>query len=83
MTEHYQNRHEEGSFIRKHLEQYHNGEGQGHDFEAKVTHINRDCLSRQVREGVLIKNSGANIMNTRSEWHQPSRFKVHSEIVRI
>ena len=76
-------RNEEGSFMTKHLEQYHNGEGDGKDFSARVTHVNRDCLTRQIREGVLIKNRKINIMNTKSEWHQPALFEVQSEIVRI
>ena len=76
-------RSEEGSFMVKHLQQYHNGEGEKNDFAAKVTHTNKDCLTRQIREGVLIKNRGVNIMNTRSKWHQPSLFRVQSEVIRI
>ena len=40
----------EGSFMSRHMEEYH--EGQEPDFTARVTHRNKECLSRQVREGV-------------------------------
>ena len=80
MAEHNHGEHEEGSFMRKHLEEHHTGE-QG-NFEARVTHTNKDCLTRQVREGVIIRKTGSNAMNTKSEWHQPSLYRVHSEVVR-
>ena len=69
------------SFISKHLEEFHRGmEGK---FETKVTKTNKDCLSRQVREGVQISLMGAKgpLMNTKAEWHQPSLYRIQSEIV--
>ena len=80
MLEHNNGQGAEGNFMRKHREECHNG--QEVRFEARVTHVNRDCLTRQVREGVLIKNSRVGTMNTKSEWHQPSLFRVQSEVVR-
>ena len=80
MLEHINGQNTDGSFIRKHKEERHNGEHVV--FEARVTHVNKDCLTRQVREGVLIKNSIVDTMNTKSEWHQPSLFRVQSEVVR-
>ena len=80
MGEHSSEQEEEGSFMKKHREEFHNGE-EG-IFESRVTHVNRDCLSRQVREGVLIKNSSVVTMNTRSEWHQPSLYTIQKEIIR-
>ena len=83
MKQHHSNRGED-SFIRKHLEEAHPGVGREGNFTAKVTNTNRDCLSRQVREGVQISQQGSrgNLMNTKSEWHQPSLYRIQSEIVR-
>ena len=72
----------EGSFISRHLEEAHRGmEG---NFEAKVTKSNKDCLSRQVREGVQISQQGSRhpLMNSKSEWNQPSIYRIQNEIVR-
>ena len=70
----------ESSFIRKHMVESHGGrEGK---FEARVTHTNKDSLTRQIREGVLIRRAGGNVMNTKSEWFQPPLFRVRSQIVR-
>ena len=68
MLEHNNGQGAEGNFMRKHREESH--DGQEVKFEASITHTNRDCLTRQVREGVLIKNSRVGTMNTKSEWHQ-------------
>ena len=68
------------SFIRKHMEESHNGiEAK---MTAKVTHNNQDCLTRQVREGVLIRRHNSTLLNTKSEWFQPAVYRVQSEIVR-
>ena len=72
----------EGSFMAKHLKEVHGGvEG---NFEARVTKTNKDCLSRQVREGVYISQQGSRniLMNTKSEWHQPSLYRIQSEITK-
>ncbi len=81
MREHVQNK-TESSFMKRHISERHQGEEV--EFEARVTKTNRDCLSRQVREGVLIQKYGSecNLMNTRSEWNQPSVYRIQSEIVR-
>ena len=68
------------SFIYKHQEDKH--EGQPAEFDAKVTNQFRDCLSRQVSEAVEIRRSGPNVLNSKSEWHQPALFRVQSEIIR-
>ena len=71
----------ESSSIMKHLEEKH--EGMEENFVARVTKTNRDCLSRQVREGVYISQQAASglLMNTKSEWHQPSLYRIQSDIV--
>ena len=50
-----------------------------------VTGTFRDCLSRQVSEGVQIRRCAGftNIMNSKSEWHQPVLWRVISEIERF
>ena len=80
MKEHLSNK-GEGSFICKHLDEKH--QGMVGKFEARVTKTNRDCLTRQVREGVQILQQGHKhpLMNTKSEWHQPSLYTIQSEIV--
>ena len=80
MKEHLSNK-GEGSFICKHLDEKH--QGMVGNFEARVTKTNRDCLTRQVREGVQILQQGHKhpLMNTKSEWHQPSLYTIQSEIV--
>ena len=81
MKEHIQNK-TESSFMRRHVSEMHQGEEV--EFEDRVTKTNKDCLSRQVREGVHIQRYGSkyNIMNTKSEWNQPSVYRIQSEIVR-
>ena len=81
IREHVQNK-TEASFMKMYISEMHQGEEV--EFEARVTKTNRDFLSRQVREGVLIQKYGSecNLMNTRSEWNQPSVYRIHSKIVR-
>ena len=79
MKEHIKGGQNDESFMTKHMEAYHDGKEA--DFIARVTHANRDCLTRQIREGVLIRKGEFN-MNTKSEWHQPSLYSIHSEIIR-
>ena len=67
--------------MNKHMEESHIGEEK--DFRARVTHTNKDSLSRQVREGVMIRRATRILMNTKSEWFQPPLFRVQSEIVRM
>ena len=56
--------------------------GEEADFKAKVTASTRDCLTRQVREAVLIRRSQVEVLNGKTEWHQPALFRVQSEIER-
>ena len=70
----------DSSFISKHMDQCH--EGLEPDLLARVTHTNSDCLTRQVREGVHIRRCQRTILNTKSEWFQPSVYRVQSEVVR-
>ena len=68
------------SFMWVHQEEKHSGAEA--DFNAKVTHSFRDCLSRQVSEAVYIRRSDIPVLNTKSEWHQPALFRVQNEVVR-
>ena len=71
---------DEDYFMSKHMREKH--VGQSEDFRAKVTHMNKDCLTRQIREGVLIRRSGKELMNTKAEWFQPPLLSIRSEIIR-
>ena len=70
----------ESSFVRRHMEQHHPDTGSS--FKARVTKTNKDSFSRQVREGVLIRRSSKEMMNSKSEWFQPPIYRVRNEIVR-
>ena len=68
------------SFMLKHQTEEHQGlEG---EYTAKLTGSARDCLTRQVREAVLIRRCQVPIMNSKTEWHQPALFRIQSEIER-
>ena len=69
------------SFMHQHQQEHHGGTEA--DFQAKVTGTFRDALSRQVSEGVHIRRGGRSILNTKSEWHQPSLWRVQSELMRL
>ena len=68
------------SFITTHQDQRH--AGLPAEVKAKVTEIFKDCLSRQVSEGVHIRRGGPDILNSKSEWHQPALWRVRSEVER-
>ena len=68
------------SFILKHQANAHHGEEE--DYRAKVTASTRDCLTRQVKEAVLIRRSNRQVLNSKTEWHQPALFRVQNEIER-
>ena len=68
------------SFIAKHQNTVHNGAEPS--YKATVTACTRDCLSRQVREAVLIRRSNHTVLNGKSEWHQPALYRVQQEVVR-
>ena len=79
-AQHQSGRSKEESFMKKHEEEVHGG--QVASFKARVTHTNKDCLTRQVREGVLIRRCRGPIMNSKTEWLQPPLFKIQNEVVR-
>ena len=68
------------SFIKKHQEEKH--QGRQAQFKAKTTGVFRDCLSRQVSEGVYIRRSDKTVLNSKSEWHQPPLWRVQNKIIR-
>ena len=69
--------------MRKHSDEKHpDSPGSPADYVAEVTKTFRDSMSRQVSEGVHIRRCPDNILNTKLEWHQPSLWKVRSELVR-
>ena len=70
----------ESCFARKHMEQCH--PGRTSKYRAKVTKTNKDSMSRQIREGVLIRRSRKEMLNSKSEWFQPPIYRIRSEVVR-
>ena len=70
----------DNSFMAKHQAEKHQGERGV--FTAKVVKTFKDCLTRQISEGIYIRRSEVPVMNTKSEWHQPSLWQVQSEIHR-
>ena len=71
---------DEKSFMANHQAEKHQGE-RG-NFQAKVVKSFQDCLTRQISEGVYIRRSEVQVLNTKSEWHQPSLWQVQSEVYR-
>ena len=68
------------SFMRDHQAEHH--DEQPPNFTAKVTGRYGDCLTRQVAEGVAIRRCQTAVLNSKSEWHQPSLWRVRSELER-
>jgi hypothetical protein len=68
------------SFIKKHQIEKHNDLPA--DFSAKVVDTFKDCLTRQISEGIHLRRSNVTVLNAKSEWHQPPLWSVQSEIVR-
>ena len=66
------------SFMVKHQDSAHRGEEPA--YQAKVIASTRDCLSRQVREAVLIRRSQKQVLNGKSEWHQPPLYRVQHDV---
>ena len=64
----------------KHQDSAHHGEDG--DYRAKVTANTRDCLTRQVKEAVMIRRIRVQILNGKTEWHQPALYRVQNEIER-
>ena len=68
------------SFMFKHQYEKHNGADE--NFLASVKSSFRDCLTRQISEGVHIRRCESEVLNTKSEWHQPALWRVRSELSR-
>ena len=79
-AQHIAMRNQEESFIKKHEIEKHDGKTV--EMRARVTHTHKDCLSRQIQEGVDIRTCQQPIMNSKSEWFQPPLYKILSEITR-
>ena len=50
------------------------------DYKARVVGSYKDCLSRQISEGVQIRRCEKQTMNSKAEWHQPALWRVRSEL---
>ena len=70
----------QSSFILNHQNSKHMGEEP--NYKAKVTARTRDCLTRQIREAVLIRRSLVPVLNGKSEWHQPPLYRVQHKMER-
>ena len=68
------------SFMFKHQNIEHQGEQA--KYRAKVTASTRDCLTRQVREAVLLRRSQVPVLNSKTEWHQPALYRIQHEVER-
>ena len=66
------------SFMWKHQQEVHDCLPEA--FNTRVTGSFRDRLTRQVAEGVAIRRCKTAVLNSKSEWHQPSLWKVRSEL---
>lgn len=73
-------RKDENSFMHRHQMEKH--EGAPGNFQMRVVKTFKDPLSRQVTEAVLIKNHRGELLNSKSEFHQPSIVRIQSEIIR-
>ena len=51
-------------------------------YRAEVTTRTRDCLTRQVREAVMIRRSQVPVLNSKTEWHQPALYRIQHELER-
>ena len=71
---------DEASFMHRHQVEKHGG-GPA-KFKMQVVKSCRDPLTRQVTEAVMIKNHRGELLNTKSEFHQPPLVRIRSEIVR-
>ena len=68
------------SFMFKHQQEKHNGEAA--DFKMEVLKSFPDCLSRQAAEAIYISKTNGEILNSKSEFHQPPIVQVRREISR-
>ena len=68
------------SFMVKHQDSAHGG--QGAVYKGKVATRTMDCLTRQVREAVLIRRSQVPVLNSETEWHQPALYLIQHKVER-
>ena len=68
------------SFMYRHEQDHHFGVET--EFKARVKYSFKDCLTRQIAEGVAIRRCEKMVLNTKAEWHQPALWKVRSELSR-
>ena len=66
----------------KYQHQRYKHEGEQALFKRSVLRSYKDCLSRQAAEGVFISKMEGEILNSKSEFHQPSIVTVRREINR-
>ena len=78
-SDNYKNRSNK-SFMKNHQDKKH--ESVAGVYTAKVTHTSPDCLSRQVREAVEIRRCRVPVLNSKTEWHQPPLYTIHTELYR-
>ena len=71
---------QEKSFIFQHQTSKH--QGQEANFKRKVLRSYKDCLSRQASEGIFISHINGEILNNKSEFHQPAIVTIRREINR-
>ena len=67
------------SFMTKYQTEKHYGEAA--DFTAKVTVCFKNSFSRQISQGVYIRRSDCEVLNSKAEWHQPALWRVRNEQV--
>ena len=70
----------QNSFMKKHQARRH--PGMAGAYAAKVTARTGDCLTRQVREAVEIRRCQVEVLNSKTEWHQPALWRIQNEIYR-
>ena len=46
----------------------------------KVIGCFKDSFSRQISEGVHIRRSSYDVLNSKAEWHQPALWRVRNEL---
>ena len=68
------------SFLFQHQQEKH--DGQPANFKMEVLKSFKDCLSRQAAEGIFISKTEGEILNSKSEFHQPPIVRVRREIAR-
>ena len=71
---------QEKSFIFNHQNDMH--EGEPSNFHVSVLRAYNDPLSRQTSEGIFISKIPGEILNAKSEFHQPSIVRVRKEVTR-